>query len=155
MKLNELIDIKETLVELWDFFTSNTDSDETGLVDGLQSKYTNSLLAVRKELDSKYLKSEVGKLVRKAKKKPLLIEKDIINWNLNRMGVSHSFSIEKICEKNFSEEDAHNLESYINDMSYGFTADEFNIEYMGHLTGSFSGNKLQLIEVLNNHFKSL
>ncbi|PWN60013.1 hypothetical protein [Chryseobacterium oncorhynchi] len=71
MKTKDLIDIKETLVELWDFFTSNSDGDETGLLEEIQDKYSNSLKVVRKELDSKYLKSEVSKLVRKARKEEI------------------------------------------------------------------------------------
>lgn len=172
MKTKDLIEIKETLVELWDFFTSNSDGDETGLVQGLEDKYSNSLKAVRKELDSNYLKSEVAKLVRHAKKEQagsnnnMMIElntfsnnkskysiDDITTWigKHNRSG--YNFSIEKFSEKLFSEEDAKNLETFINDEPNDNFADQFNLEYMSFLTGEFKGTKEELIILINLFLK--
>ncbi len=78
---------------------------------------------------------------------------DITTWNgiHNRSG--YTFSIEKINEKRFSEEDVQNLESFINDEPNENFADQFNLEYMTFLTGTFNGTQEELIHHINQFFK--
>lgn len=74
---------------------------------------------------------------------------NITTWNgiHNRFG--YTFSVEKFNEKLFSEDDAQNLETFINDEPNDNFADQFNLEYMSYLTGIFQGTKEELIDHIN------
>lgn len=78
---------------------------------------------------------------------------DITIWNGDRFNNSkHSFSIEKITEKVLSEHKIGELEFFFEDN--GINVDQFNIEYMGILTGIIYGSKVQLIDTINKFLKT-
>ncbi len=61
MKLTELRKVNDLLIDFWDFFYSNSDSDETGLVEEYSTKYE----MVKKIIDNEFYKIHL----RNAKKK--------------------------------------------------------------------------------------
>lgn len=75
-------------------------------------------------------------------------------WNgvRNRLN-TYSFSIPVISELFYTEEFACSLEYFINDEKHIFS-DQFNIEYMGYLTGHTKCTKEELINYINEFIKN-
>jgi hypothetical protein len=68
MTLKELRDINNILSELWDFFGTNSDGDETGLNEELSVKYGKAQKAISDEFYKIHLRNEKQKVLRKFKK---------------------------------------------------------------------------------------
>lgn len=79
-----------------------------------------------------------------------LTYKDITTWNPDR-GYNYNFSIKKINHTKFNDDDVCLIEYYLSDNKNIF-ADQFNIEYMGFLTGRVNCSQKQLIDYLNEYF---
>lgn len=78
---------------------------------------------------------------------------DITIWNGDRFHpFKHTFSIEKITEKVLNENKMGELEVFFEEN--GVQVDQFNIEYMGILTGIIYGSRVQLIEIINKFLKT-
>lgn len=82
----------------------------------------------------------------------ILTIEDITNWNGTTRG-SYTFSIININESKYNEDDAYFMESFLTDVK-SIYADQFNIEYMSHLTGEVKCTKEELIDSLNEYFKT-
>lgn len=78
--------------------------------------------------------------------------KDITTWNGTRRN-SFTFSIQKINESEFNDDDSALMEYYLTDDKHIY-ADQFNIEYMGFLTGEVDCTQQELIDFLNEYLKT-
>ena len=77
---------------------------------------------------------------------------NITTWNGTRRN-TYTFSIDAINESNFNEDEVLLMEYYLSDEKQIF-ADQLNIEYMGYLTGEVNCTKQELIDYLNEYFKT-
>ena len=68
VRTKDLENISNVLSELWDFFTTHCDADETGLVDSISEQYQKARGDVKQELSKNWLRNEVQKLVRQERK---------------------------------------------------------------------------------------
>lgn len=67
MKIKELEEVSDLLHEFWDFFTSNSDFDETGLQEELGEKYVKVKKYISDEFFKLHLRNELQKVRRKLK----------------------------------------------------------------------------------------
>lgn len=65
MKLKELREVKELLDELWDFFTTNSDGDETGIQKEVGEKYRRCKEHIGNDFYKLHLRNELQKNRRK------------------------------------------------------------------------------------------
>lgn len=68
MKIKEMYVIYESLRELWDFFTHNSDSDETGLQEEMGEKYAKATKSIREEIKRAQVKNARKRIIYKKKK---------------------------------------------------------------------------------------
>jgi len=69
MKLKELREVNDILHDLWDFFTSNADGDETGLVEEMSQKYEIVHNIIHKEFESLHKRNAIKKIKLEIKKR--------------------------------------------------------------------------------------
>lgn len=67
MTLDELYQIRDTLHDNWDFISSNTDSDETGLQEEMGERYGEAIEALDKEIKRIHLRNALARAKRKCK----------------------------------------------------------------------------------------
>jgi exoribonuclease R len=65
-------------VDNWDFISSNTDSDESGVREEMGERYTESIKSVNKEVKRIYLKNAIARGRRKRNDAHKLIEESIL-----------------------------------------------------------------------------
>jgi hypothetical protein len=78
MTLKELHQIRVTLVDNWDFISSNTDSDESEIGEEMGYSYVKAMKSVDKEANRIYLKNAIARERRKRNDAHKLIEESIL-----------------------------------------------------------------------------
>jgi hypothetical protein len=67
MTLDELYQIRDTLHDNWDFISSNTDSDETGLQEEMGNRYVEAIDVLDKEIKRIHLINALARVKKKRK----------------------------------------------------------------------------------------
>lgn len=84
------------------------------------------------------------------KKKIKISEDDFQVWTYGKMNYM-TFTLPKITEDIFPDDFIGSLANFIEE--FGEETDEFNTEYLGHLSGCYRGTKEELTSLINRYME--